>query len=93
MKLRLRNRDILLPVAEAEFGFDISRLTKHYANEPGLRIRFEKNFTERVVSVGGIAGALAWHTPLDGISYLQRSSWSFTGGRSGIGDVDGAAES
>jgi hypothetical protein len=54
VELRLWNRNILLPIAEAEFGFDISRLTEHYANEAGLRVRLEKNFTERAASVGGI---------------------------------------
>ncbi len=38
VKLRFGDGDVLLPIAEAEFCFDISRLAKDYADEAGLRV-------------------------------------------------------
>ena len=60
VKLRFWEGNVLLPVAKAEFGFDISRLTEHHANEPGLRVLLKENFTQRICRISGVACAVSW---------------------------------
>ena len=89
MKLRFGNGDILLPVAKAELGFDISRLTKHYANELGLRVRLQENFTQRIRRVNGIAGAFPRRATQNSVAILQGVIFRFSaGGRNGSDNFD-----
>ena len=81
--------DVLLPVAEAEFGFDISRPHEALRERAGPAGPSQEELHAANRRVCGIAGALSWHAPQNGISDLQRSSFRFfTGGRSRIGDID-----
>ena len=51
VKLRFGDGNVLFPIAEAEFCFDISRLAQHYADEASLRVNFQKHLAEGFGSV------------------------------------------
>src|SRR5579864_5589482 len=70
VKLRFGDGDVLLPIAEAEFGFDISHLTEHDADKAGLRVRLQENFAEGISRVGGAARAVSWRAAQKSVAIL-----------------------
>ena len=92
VKLRFGDGHILLPVAKAEFGFDISRLTKHYADEPGVQIDFQKHLAEGLGCIGRFARAFSWRATQNGVAILQTVIFRLSAGAgSGSDNFDAAA--
>jgi len=56
MKFELRDRDILLPISEAKFGFRIPWFANHNANQIRLRIGLKEDLP------GGAAGTVSRNT-------------------------------
>src|SRR5271154_5615210 len=49
VKLRFRDRDVLLPIAEAEFSFHVSSFVNHDADKMRFRIGFEEHLSKRIL--------------------------------------------
>jgi hypothetical protein len=55
MKHGFGDGEVLLPIGEAKFGFEISWLADYQTDEMGCGVGFEQDFTDFLIGVGGLA--------------------------------------